>query len=143
MFPQVDRRTVLWNLQRDGNNVASTTERILAGRMETVSSYITTSPALFLGSILFTDADIYLLVAPDNLPASAPAGLSRCDIIHVTRTDAIEAGREAGPAGPNHEVQPTGQGHQRVLERGGARAREEGMELEQGRETSDAAEKER
>lgn len=37
MFPQVDRRTVLWNLSRDGNNVAATTERILAGRMETVS----------------------------------------------------------------------------------------------------------
>ncbi|EOO03841.1 putative cue domain-containing protein [Phaeoacremonium minimum UCRPA7] len=35
MFPQVDRRTVLWNLSRDGNNVAATTERILAGRMET------------------------------------------------------------------------------------------------------------
>ncbi|KAK0715747.1 hypothetical protein B0H67DRAFT_554211 [Lasiosphaeris hirsuta] len=35
MFPQADRRTVLWDLQRNGGNVAATTERILAGRMET------------------------------------------------------------------------------------------------------------
>ncbi|KAK3390911.1 ubiquitin system component cue domain-containing protein [Podospora didyma] len=35
MFPQVDRRTVLWDLQRNGGNIAATTERILAGRMET------------------------------------------------------------------------------------------------------------
>ncbi|KAL2140044.1 hypothetical protein VTI28DRAFT_4321 [Corynascus sepedonium] len=35
MFPQVDRRTALWDLQRTGGNVAVTTERILAGRLET------------------------------------------------------------------------------------------------------------
>ncbi|KAH7030866.1 uncharacterized protein B0I36DRAFT_115066 [Microdochium trichocladiopsis] len=35
MFPQVDRRTILWDLQRNGNSIAATTERILAGRMET------------------------------------------------------------------------------------------------------------
>ncbi|KAL2153233.1 hypothetical protein VTH82DRAFT_4388 [Thermothelomyces myriococcoides] len=35
MFPQIDRRTALWDLQRTGGNVALTTERILAGRLET------------------------------------------------------------------------------------------------------------
>ncbi|KAM7188187.1 hypothetical protein V8F33_010780 [Rhypophila sp. PSN 637] len=35
MFPQTDRRTILWDLQRTGGNIAATTERILAGRMET------------------------------------------------------------------------------------------------------------
>ncbi|EMR66857.1 putative cue domain-containing protein [Eutypa lata UCREL1] len=35
MFPQVERRTVLWDLQRNGGNIAATTERILAGRLET------------------------------------------------------------------------------------------------------------
>ncbi|TPX10493.1 uncharacterized protein E0L32_008543 [Thyridium curvatum] len=35
MFPQVDRRTALWDLQRNGCNITATTERILAGRMET------------------------------------------------------------------------------------------------------------
>lgn len=39
MFPQVDRRTALWDLQRTGGSVAATTERILAGRLETVSSF--------------------------------------------------------------------------------------------------------
>lgn len=36
MFPQVDRRTVLWDLQRTGGSIQATTERILAGRLETV-----------------------------------------------------------------------------------------------------------
>ncbi|KAB5536071.1 hypothetical protein GE09DRAFT_339853 [Coniochaeta sp. 2T2.1] len=35
MFPQVDRRTLLWDLQRTGGNMAATTERVLAGRLET------------------------------------------------------------------------------------------------------------
>ncbi|KAB5532764.1 hypothetical protein GE09DRAFT_1206841 [Coniochaeta sp. 2T2.1] len=35
MFPQVDRRTLLWDLQRTGGNIAATTERVLAGRLET------------------------------------------------------------------------------------------------------------
>jgi coupling of ubiquitin conjugation to ER degradation protein 1 len=37
MFPQLDRRTILWELQRNGGNMATTTERILAGRIDTVS----------------------------------------------------------------------------------------------------------
>ncbi|KAK4039040.1 CUE domain-containing protein 4, mitochondrial [Parachaetomium inaequale] len=35
MFPQVDRRAALWDLQRTGGSVAATTERVLAGRLET------------------------------------------------------------------------------------------------------------
>ncbi|KAG5933929.1 hypothetical protein E4U53_000820 [Claviceps sorghi] len=34
MFPQTDRRSVLWDLQRNGGSIQSTTERILAGRLE-------------------------------------------------------------------------------------------------------------
>lgn len=37
MFPQVDRRTILWDLQRTGGNISATTERILSGRVEAVS----------------------------------------------------------------------------------------------------------
>lgn len=36
MFPQADRRTLLWDLQRTGGNMTATTERALAGRLETV-----------------------------------------------------------------------------------------------------------
>jgi len=35
MFPQVERRSILWDLQRNGGSIQSTTERILAGRLET------------------------------------------------------------------------------------------------------------
>ncbi|KAI1485324.1 hypothetical protein F4809DRAFT_270551 [Biscogniauxia mediterranea] len=35
MFPQVDRRTILWDLQHTGGNIMATTERILAGRLAT------------------------------------------------------------------------------------------------------------
>ena len=37
MFPQLDRRTILWDLQRTGGSMSATTERILSGRLETVS----------------------------------------------------------------------------------------------------------
>ncbi|MCJ1471295.1 hypothetical protein MMC07_009943, partial [Pseudocyphellaria aurata] len=32
MFPQVGRREIMWDLQRNGGSVAATTERILGGR---------------------------------------------------------------------------------------------------------------
>ncbi|KAI0022702.1 hypothetical protein F4780DRAFT_163499 [Xylariomycetidae sp. FL0641] len=35
MFPHLDRRTILWDLQRSGGNIAATTERILTGRLQT------------------------------------------------------------------------------------------------------------
>lgn len=38
MFPQIPRRTIMWDLQRNGGNIAATTERILTGRgLEEVS----------------------------------------------------------------------------------------------------------
>lgn len=38
MFPQVPRRSIMWDLQRNGGSVAATTERILSGRgLENVS----------------------------------------------------------------------------------------------------------
>ncbi|KHN98118.1 Ubiquitin system component Cue [Metarhizium album ARSEF 1941] len=35
MFPQAERRSILWDLQRNGGSIQNTTERILAGRLET------------------------------------------------------------------------------------------------------------
>ncbi|KAF2149957.1 hypothetical protein K461DRAFT_281206 [Myriangium duriaei CBS 260.36] len=32
MFPQLDRRTIMWDLQRNGGSVQATTERVLSGR---------------------------------------------------------------------------------------------------------------
>lgn len=38
MFPQISRRSIMWDLQRNGGSVAATTERILSGRgLEEVS----------------------------------------------------------------------------------------------------------
>jgi coupling of ubiquitin conjugation to ER degradation protein 1 len=48
MFPQAERRSILWDLQRNGGNIQSTTERILAGRLETVSpKYLNPVTVLF------------------------------------------------------------------------------------------------
>lgn len=39
MFPQLNARDIMWDLQRNGGSVAATTERILSGRgLEVVSS---------------------------------------------------------------------------------------------------------
>jgi hypothetical protein len=32
MFPQLSRRDIAWDLQRNGGNAAATTERVLSGR---------------------------------------------------------------------------------------------------------------
>lgn len=32
MFPQLNRRDIAWDLQRNGGNAAATTERVLSGR---------------------------------------------------------------------------------------------------------------
>jgi coupling of ubiquitin conjugation to ER degradation protein 1 len=38
MFPQLSRRDIAWDLQRNGGNAAATTERVLSGRgLDTVS----------------------------------------------------------------------------------------------------------
>ena len=43
MFPQLDRRTVMWELQRSGGNVAIVTEKVLSGRtLERVCSFVGT-----------------------------------------------------------------------------------------------------
>ncbi|KAJ4390550.1 hypothetical protein N0V93_004146 [Gnomoniopsis smithogilvyi] len=34
MFPQVERRTILWDLQRNGGSIAATTEKILSGTIQ-------------------------------------------------------------------------------------------------------------
>ena len=50
MFPQVGRREIQWDLQRNGGSVAATTERILgSGRLETVG-YL---PFFLRGSVWF------------------------------------------------------------------------------------------
>jgi coupling of ubiquitin conjugation to ER degradation protein 1 len=44
MFPQMSRRHIMWDLQRNGGNIAATTERILSGRgLDTVSHWSSSS----------------------------------------------------------------------------------------------------
>jgi len=53
MFPQVDRRAIQWDLQRNGGSVTATTERILSrGFLDTVMS-----PSLYdmLGTVACGD----------------------------------------------------------------------------------------
>lgn len=47
MFPQLDRRQIAWDLQRNGGNVNATTERVLSGRgLDTVSLALRTRYAM-------------------------------------------------------------------------------------------------
>jgi coupling of ubiquitin conjugation to ER degradation protein 1 len=50
MFPQLNRRDIMWDLQRNGGSVPATTERILTGRgLDTVS---TSSLAAYGGGLI-------------------------------------------------------------------------------------------
>jgi coupling of ubiquitin conjugation to ER degradation protein 1 len=58
MFPQVARRSIMWDLLRNGGNVAATTERILNGRgLEVVSALL---HFLYQPSILFFFSSPYI-----------------------------------------------------------------------------------
>ena len=91
MFPQTDRRTILWDLHRNGMNIQNTTERILAGRLETVSSADYESSRHYL--LILNDSASYYLPAPSakhherELIGSAPQS------------------REAVTARPHHALQ--------------------------------------
>lgn len=69
MFPQLDRRSILWELQRSSGNIATATERILTGRIETVSSMPPPPPfpSVFL------------------LPSSLPEIIDHATIIYLYR----------------------------------------------------------
>jgi coupling of ubiquitin conjugation to ER degradation protein 1 len=59
MFPQLSRRDIMWDLQRNGGSVAATTERVLAGRgLERVCSS-------------FCDAIIWLMLSAGTAFLSA------------------------------------------------------------------------
>jgi hypothetical protein len=67
MFPQVSRRSIMWDLQRNGGNVVATTERILSGRgLEVVSL------SLCAGSCEFPifESDIYYELDTNTSDAS-------------------------------------------------------------------------
>ena len=44
MFPQLNAREIMWDLQRNGGSVAATTERILGGRGLEVVSFLISFP---------------------------------------------------------------------------------------------------
>jgi hypothetical protein len=63
MFPQLSRRDIAWDLQRNGGNVAATTERALSGRgLDTVSSRVSPSRTLDTNSHRHHHHSRYLLL---------------------------------------------------------------------------------
>ncbi|KAK4126183.1 hypothetical protein N657DRAFT_642965 [Parathielavia appendiculata] len=98
MFPQVDRRTALWDLQRTGGNVAATTERILAGRLETPPITFQPPPPP-TGSTSENSA-----ATPQSKPAAGPAHpdlITRYNLQDKLRTPAENSGaNNSGAEGP-------------------------------------------
>ncbi|UKZ73953.1 hypothetical protein TrVFT333_001607 [Trichoderma virens FT-333] len=70
MFPQVERRSILWDLQRNGGNIQSTTERILAGRLETLVIKLTLG--IINGSLRLLSNHLLLETKPPS-GSSGPA----------------------------------------------------------------------
>ena len=96
MFPQVDRRTLLWDLQRTGGNMAATTDRVLAGRMETVGSPFTLDGITSVTDWLIGDV-YYMRVAPANVPAATSPGPGRaCTVATSERTRGARRTRASG-----------------------------------------------
>ena len=126
MFPQVDRRTILWDLQRHGGNLQATTERILAGRTETVSfASFTHVPGVFLhtlhSAMLFCLIEetpsltpSVNLVASNYVPAPSPAHLARDNCCRAAKRNCHQqqTGGKEGPPRSDYEIQLEGQTRQ-------------------------------
>ncbi|EHK43143.1 uncharacterized protein TrAtP1_001668 [Trichoderma atroviride] len=96
MFPQVERRSILWDLQRNGGNIQSTTERILAGRLET-------PPVTFQPPPLRTQSPPTGSSGP---AAKQPEKPSQPDLI--TRYNLRDKVADSAPAGEEEEAQKEG-----------------------------------
>jgi len=88
MFPQLNRRDIMWDLQRNGGSVAATTERVLTGRgLETPPpSYqpqIPTPPnpatAASLSSRMATKPQAQDLISRYNLASKVDSEIARRD----------------------------------------------------------------
>lgn len=97
MFPQLNARDIMWDLQRNGGSVAATTERILSGgELEVVSSpSICWCFVYCLGRMEL----IVSCIAPAVIPASNPhlyCSTSHNDTIRINIWKCPEIGR-TGP----------------------------------------------
>jgi len=54
MFPQLDRRSIIWDLQRNGGSVQATTERVLSGRALDNVSHAMSASSLIENPLLQT-----------------------------------------------------------------------------------------
>lgn len=147
MFPQAERRSILWDLQRSGGNIQNTTERILAGRLETVGTAVLVAHicewrlAWPRRKRRETEADkSYVVSATRDLPAGPSAGAGS---VKLELCAGDEAAGEAVAAGPNLAVQPQGQDWHRARIAGGGGGGQgqegQGLELEPGRAAGGAA----
>ena len=99
MFPQADRRSILWDLQRNGGNIQTTTERILSGRLDTVCRNSLCLMKTLEGPV--TD-HITIYLAPRYLPASTTSRPSR----NKQQRSYSASTREARAAGSYYPIQP-------------------------------------
>ncbi|OWP05148.1 hypothetical protein B2J93_3279 [Marssonina coronariae] len=73
MFPQVPRRTIMWDLQRNGGNVVATTERVLSGRGLEVVRLISRSQSLGHEVGMYPSANTWPPQSFQPLPVPAPS----------------------------------------------------------------------
>ena len=112
MFPQLDRRTVAWNLNRAGGNAQAITETLLAGgTLQQVRTQI--SGQKFRSTTVERRHVANTHTASGILPAPAFADSD-------THRPSSPPAREARAAGPYHTIQPCLQGRAgRRVERSG------------------------
>ncbi|OIW32124.1 hypothetical protein CONLIGDRAFT_252992 [Coniochaeta ligniaria NRRL 30616] len=105
MFPQVDRRTLLWDLQRTGGNMAATTDRVLAGRLETPPQSFQPPPPPTPPA---AQAPSPAASAPAEVKPAAPDLITRYQLqdklaVTATKTQETESGKGAKGWSTNKE----------------------------------------
>ncbi|GAB7362983.1 hypothetical protein MBLNU230_g3278t1 [Neophaeotheca triangularis] len=125
MFPQLDRRSIAWDLQRNGGNVGATTERVLSGRA------LETPPPAFRPVLPAAPAAEGVTARQGRGSAAAAAAGSQPDLITRYNLQARVAGKGKEPvASEEQKRQGAGWSGDKSARAEGLRKRREEMILE-------------
>lgn len=108
MFPQLSRREIAWDLQRNGGSVAATTERILSGRgLDTVSPLAECLKSQAMrrsGCLQSCHAKLMSTCAATAVFPTTTAGL--LGSYYEIRRVHVSCAYQTGLSGPDNTVQP-------------------------------------
>ena len=100
MFPQVGRREIIWDLQRNGGSVSATTERILGRGLDAVSA----SVSMYYAYTFRSPGNLTWMRSPDGTIEGAAPSYSCCLCVGIERISKTSAKQSFSPFADPHSA---------------------------------------